>query len=201
MAKLLSPSISITFVEKAASLIERGSRGIVALVLRDASVSSTPKSYTIRDVFNIPTELSETNAGYIKDCLIGYSKAPLKVIVYVMPVKGEQDTQLYADMMEYLETEVFQWLAIPTVETDGKTADIISWVKTQRQNDIMVKAVLPNADAADCEGIINWTSSFYHVKTADGKSTVQECTPEQCTPRIAGLLAGILLPLSRRQPA
>lgn len=196
MAKLLSPSISITFVEKAASLIERGSRGIVALVLRDASVSSTPKSYTIRDVSNIPAELSETNAGYIKDCLTGYSKAPLKVIVYVMPVKGEQDTQLYADMMEYLETEVFQWLAIPTVETDGKTADIISWVKTQRQNDIMVKAVLPNADAADCEGIINWTSSLYHVKTADGESTAQECTPEQCTPRIAGLLAGTDLTIS-----
>lgn len=112
--------------------------------------------------------------------------APLKVIVYVMPVKGEQDTQLYADMMEYLETEVFQWLAIPTVETDGKTGDIISWVKTQRQNDIMIKVVLPNANAADCEGIINWTSSLYRVETADGEPTTEEYTPEQCTPRIAG---------------
>ena len=49
MAKLTSPSISITFAEKAASLIERGSRGIVALVLKDASAKSDPEVYTIRD--------------------------------------------------------------------------------------------------------------------------------------------------------
>lgn len=195
MAKLLSPSISITFVEKAVSLIERGSRGIVALVLRDSS-AVTPKSYTVRDVSGIPAGLTETNENYIKDCLTGYSKAPLKVIVYVMPVKGDNDKQLYTDMMEYLETEVFQWLAIPTVETDGKTSDIISWVKTQRQNDVMIKAVLPNADAADCEGIINWTSSLYRVETTDGESTTQEFTPEQGTPRIAGLLAGTDLTIS-----
>ena len=43
MAKLLSPSISITFVEKAASMIERGARGIVALVFRDASIKGAPE--------------------------------------------------------------------------------------------------------------------------------------------------------------
>lgn len=53
MAKLTSPSISITFIEKAASLIERGSRGIVALVLRDASVTETPDTYTVRDVSDV----------------------------------------------------------------------------------------------------------------------------------------------------
>lgn len=196
MAKLLSPSLSVTFIEKAASLIVRGSRGIVALVLRDASANNTPKVYAIRDASNIPSELSEANAGYIKDCLTGYSKAPLKVIVYVMPVKGEQDTELYTDMFEYLETENFQWLAIATVEADRKTADVVSWVKNQRQNDFMVKAVLPNADTADCEGVIDWTSSLYRVETINGESTTQEYTPEQCTPRIAGLLAGTDLTIS-----
>lgn len=197
MARLTSPSISITFVEKAASLIERGSRGIVVLVLRDASVTNTPESHTIRDVSNIPASLSEANVNYIKDCLTGYSKAPLKVIVYVMPVKGENDTQLYSDMLKFLETESFQWLAIPTIATDKKISDIISWVKTQRQNDVMVKAVLPEADAADCEGIINWTSSLYRVKaTGEGTYTTQEYTPEQCTPRIAGLLAGTDMTIS-----
>ena len=76
-----------------------------------------------------------------------------------MPATEEAE-QLYTDMLSYLETETFQWLAIPTVETDGKTNDIVSWVKTQRENDNMIKAVLPNADAADCEGIINWSPRF-----------------------------------------
>lgn len=197
MARLTSPSISITFVEKAASLIERGSRGIVVLVLRDASVTNTPESHTIRDVSNIPASLSAANVNYIKDCLTGYNKAPLKVIAYVMPVKGENDTQLYSDMLKFLETESFQWLAIPTVATDKKTSDIISWVKTQRQNDVMVKAVLPEADVADCEGIINWASSLYRMEaTGEGTYTTQEYTPEQCTPRIVGLLAGTDMTIS-----
>lgn len=144
MAKLLSPSISITFVEKAASMIERGSRGIVALVLRDASIKGEPEVYTIRDVTGIPAGWSEANKQYVKDCLKGYSTAPLKVIVYVMSATEEAE-QLYTDMLSYLETETFQWLAIPTVETDGKTSDIVSWVKTQRENDNMIKA-----DSAEC---------------------------------------------------
>ncbi len=180
MAKLLSPSISITFVEKAASLIERGSRGIVMLVLRDASIT-TPATYTIRDVSDIPTGLSTANTTYISDCLTGYSKAPLKVLLYIMPSSGDT-AQLYTNMLKYLQTETFQWLAIPTVATDKKTTDIISWIKSQRQNDIMIKAVLPSADNADCEGVINWSSTLYRDDTA--------YTPEQGTPRIAGLLAG-----------
>ena len=74
MAKLLSPSISITFVEKAASMIERGSRGIVALVLRDASIKGEPEVYTIRDVTGIPAGWSEANKQYVK----GYTNADLK---------------------------------------------------------------------------------------------------------------------------
>ena len=155
MAKLTSPSISITFLEKAASLIERGSRGIVALVLRDASVTETPDTYTVRDVSDVPTTLSEANQQYIKDALKGYSKAPLKVLVYVMPTTAGDVSDLYSAMMKYFETETFQWMAIPTVETDGKVEDIVSWVKSQRDNNnYMIKAVLPNADSADCEGII-----------------------------------------------
>lgn len=199
MAKLLSPTVSITFVEKAASLIERGSRGIVALVLKDASVTGDPEVYTIRDVTGIPSDLSTVNTQYIKDCLKGYSAAPLKIIAYVMPTSGETE-DLYNDALAYLATENFQWLAIPTVETDKKTSDIVSWVKTQRENDNMIKAVLPNADDADCEGIINWASTLsYEESTTDGDSTVvtvHNYTAEQCTPRIAGLLAGTDITIS-----
>ena len=196
MAKLTSPSISITFLEKAASLIERGSRGIVALVLRDASVTETPDTYTVRDVSDVPTTLSEANQQYIKDALKGYSKAPLKVLVYVMPTTAGDVSGLYSAMMKYFETETFQWMAIPTVETDGKVEDIVSWVKSQRNNNnYMIKAVLPNADSADCEGIINWASKLYRDETSDNGDnsvtiTIKTYTAEQVTPRIAGIFAG-----------
>jgi len=193
MAKLTSPSISITFAEKAASLIERGSRGIVALVLKDASAKSDPEVYTIRDVTDIPAGWADANKRYVKDCLKGYSKSPLKIIAYIMPTTGETDR--YTDMLAHLETETFQWLAIPTVETDSKTADVVAWVKKQRENDIMIKAVLPNADAADCEGIINWASTLSYEEVVSGSGddvtvTTKTYTAEQGTPRIAGILAG-----------
>ncbi len=193
MAKLTSPSISITFAEKAASLIERGSRGIVALVLKDASAKSDPEVYTIRDVTDIPVGWTDANKRYVKDCLKGYSKSPLKIIAYIMPTTGETDR--YTDMLAHLETETFQWLAIPTVETDSKTADVVAWVKKQRENDIMIKAVLPNADAADCEGIINWASTLSYEEVVSGSGdnvtvATKTYTAEQGTPRIAGILAG-----------
>lgn len=37
----------------------------------------------------------------------------------------------------------------------------------------MIKAVLPNADSADCEGIINWVSTLSYEETvsSDGNNT------------------------------
>ena len=192
MATLTSPSITVAFIEKAASAITRGDRGIVMLVLRDASITTTPDKRTIRDVSEVPTTYSAANQKYIKDALKGYTTSPLKVLVYTMPVKASGDTaedeaEKYTAMFAYLETAKFQWLAIPTVDTDEKTSDVVSWVKSQRNNNAnMVKAVLPDANSADTEGIINWAVSLYTVSD----STWTEVTPEEACPRIAGLLAG-----------
>lgn len=198
MATLTSPSITVAFIEKAASAITRGDRGIVMLVLRDASITTTPDKRTIRDVSEVPTTYSVANQKYIKDALKGYTISPLKVLVYTMPVKASGDTaedeaEKYTAMFAYLETAKFQWLAIPTVDTDEKTSDVVSWVKSQRNNNAnMVKAVLPDANSADTEGIINWAVSLY---TGSGSSRT-EVTPEAATPRIAGLLAGTGLTIS-----
>ena len=198
MATLTSPSITVSFIEKAASAITRGERGIVMLVLRDASVTTTPDKRTIRDISEVPTTYSTANQQYIKDALKGYTTSPLKVLVYTMAVKGENDdaedeAERYAAMLAYLDTAQFQWLAIPTVDTDGKTSDIVTWIKSQRNNNAkMVKAVLPDANSADTEGIINWAVSLY---TGSGSSRT-EITPEAATPRIAGLLAGTGLTIS-----
>jgi hypothetical protein len=143
-------------------------------------------------VSEVPTTYSVANQKYIKDALKGYTTSPLKVLVYTMPVKASGDTaedeaEKYTAMFAYLETAKFQWLAIPTVDTDEKTSDVVSWVKSQRNNNAnMVKAVLPDANSADTEGIINWAVSLYTVSD----STRTEVTPEEACPRIAGLLAG-----------
>lgn len=192
MATLTSPNITVAFIEKAASAITRGDRGIVMLVLRDASITTTPDKRTIRDVSEVPTTYSAANQKYIKDALKGYTTSPLKVLVYTMPVKASGDTaedeaEKYTAMFAYLETAKFQWLAIPTVDTDEKTSDVVSWVKSQRNNNAnMVKAVLPDANSADTEGIIGWAVSLYTVSG----TTRTEVTPEEACPRIAGLLAG-----------
>ena len=104
--------------------------------------------------------------------------------------------------MEASETIKFDYLAIPTVETDGKTEDVATWVKSMRSNKKKkIKAVLPNV-AADNEGIINFTTPEM-VKTVtvtqkDGSRAVKDIiyTAEQYCSRIAGLIAGTPITIS-----
>lgn len=178
MAKLTSPSITIAFTEKGASAIERGERGIVALVLK----GSKQQSFKVASVSDIPTGvLSEENEQYVKDALIGYSHAPKYVLVYVMQT-GADMTKPYKDMLQFFENEKFTYMAIPSVKTDSKVQDVLTWAKKQRSEHNLVKVVLPEA-TGDNEGVINWNSTLYRTKE-------KAVTPEQGTARIAGLLAG-----------
>lgn len=188
MSTLASPSITIDFTEVAASAIDRGERGIVALILKESTPPS-PAHFRVYDVTEIPATLTAANKQFIKDALVGYTNAPRYIAVYVMDGDAAGLDAEYTAALNYFETEKFQWLAIPTVETDQKTADIISWVKTKRQNGLLVKAVLPNANSADTEGVINWVTTLYR----DADTAI---TPEAGTPRIAGLLAGTGLTIS-----
>ncbi len=163
--------------------------------------------------------------------MTGYTNAPKKVLVYCMGIVinagieedigtgGSEDLETglnleemhtvtdsieagYKKAMEASETIKFDYLAIPTVETDGKTEDVATWVKSMRSNKKKkIKAVLPNV-AADNEGIINFTTSEM-VKTVtatqeDGSRTVKDViyTTEQYCSRIAGLIAGTPITIS-----
>lgn len=178
MAKLTSPSITIAFTEKGASAIERGERGIVALVLK----GSKQQSFKVASISDIPTGvLNEENEQYVKDALVGYTRAPKHVLVYVMQT-GADMTKPYKDMLQFFENEKFTYMAIPSVKTDSKVQDVLTWAKKQRGEHNLVKVVLPEA-VGDNEGIINWNSTLYRTKE-------KAVTPEQGTARIAGLLAG-----------
>ena len=94
----------------------------------------------------------------------------------------------YTAAYDYLSTVKFNYLVVPTVETDGKTASVVSFVKTQRAAHNLIKAVLPNT-AGDSEGIIN-------VATAQWINNDKTYTAEQYCSRIAGIIAGTPLDMS-----
>lgn len=195
-----APSITISFIEKAISAVTRGERGIVMLWIKDTLPATAINPITVVTESDIPTGLTEASIEQIKLAMIGYTNAPKKVLVYCMGILDETDSgkisEGYKIAMEAAETIQFNYLAIPTVETDGKAQDIATWVKTMRDNKKKkIKAVLPNVKA-DNEGIINYTTSKA-VKTTtvtakDGTKTTVDTiyTAEQYCARMAGLIAG-----------
>lgn len=195
-----APSIDISFIERAISAVTRSERGIVLLWVKDTLPTSTVNPVTVVTESDIPAGLSNMTVEQVKLAMIGYTNAPKKVLVYCMGItKDTEETGIndgYKTAMEASETIRFDYLAVPTAETDGKATDIAAWVKSMRTiKKKKIKAVLPNV-AADNEGVINFTTEQC-IKTEtiagkDGlKTTVDHIyTTEQYCARIAGLIAG-----------
>ena len=195
-----APSIDISFIEKGISAITRGERGIVMLWVKDTLPAPAINPATVVTESDIPEGLSDTTVEQVKLAMIGYTNAPKKVLVYSMGIAEDAEEAAvdtgYKKAMTAAETIRFDYLTIPTVETDGKGEDIATWVKTMRgTKKKKIKAVLPNV-AADNEGIINFTTEK-SIKTEtvtgkDGAKTTVDTiyTAEQYCARIAGLIAG-----------
>ncbi|KNF10059.1 phage tail sheath protein [Gottschalkia purinilytica] len=177
------PSINIIFKTKAQNVIKRGERGIVALILKDTLSSENPLSIT--SVSEIPSSLTLENRNQIELALRGGVKSPRKVIAYVVP----NDATSYDSALNYLETTKFDYLVIPEI-AEAEVTTISSWIKDCRdKKDIKVKAVLPHADNADSEGVINFATDDIKVKD-------KVYTAAQYCSRIAGILAGTPLNMS-----
>ncbi len=181
------PSISITFTELAASAVKRGERGIIAMVLKESTVPEN-NPIVCASAVDVPKTLSEANQEQIKMALIGYVNAPSKVIVYVIAKEAEGEKADYTPAFDFLRTIKYNYLVIPTAETDGICQDVVSYVKTERTNSNLIKAVLPNT-TADTEAVINYT-------TAKAVENDKEYTTEQYCARIAGIIAGTPLSIS-----
>ncbi|MCI8951611.1 MAG: hypothetical protein HFG49_16590 [Lachnospiraceae bacterium] len=201
-----APSIDISFIEKGISAVTRGERGIVMLWVKDSLPTLVSNPAVVITENDIPAGLSDTTVEQVKLAMIGYTNAPKKVLVYCMGIAEDAEEAAidtgYQKAMEAAETVRFDYLAIPTVETDGKGENIASWVKTMRETKKKkIKAVLPNV-AADNEGIINFTTEK-SIKTEtvtgkDGTKTIVDTiyTAEQYCARIAGLIAGTPMAIS-----
>ncbi|ABR48574.1 phage-like element pbsx protein XkdK [Alkaliphilus metalliredigens QYMF] len=172
------PQINIEFSGKAVSAVERSARGIVALILKDATGTFDVKEY--RSIEEIKVEdWTPANIDYIKKAFMG---TPAKVICERLDT-AESD---YSEVLTRLGFKKWNYLAIPDLEN---ATDIETWLKGKRENGKKTfKAVLPNASTGDHEGIINFTTT--DIKVGDKTYT----TAEYCC-RIAGVLAG--LPFTR----
>ena len=173
------PSISVKFIQEGISAIQRGSRGIVGMIVKE-SASINP--VTIANVTDIPEGVSADNKQLITNALIGNTNAPLKLELYV--ISGEMTL---TEALNYFENTKFDYLCYPAAADEDKTA-IVTWIKNQRNQGNMVKAVLANEDA-DCEGIVNVTQNGVVV----GEKTYNA---GELTARIAGLIAGTDLRIS-----
>ena len=127
MATLKAPSVTVAFLEQAASAIERGERGVIAMLVVDAT-AGLESDYTIYDVTGIPDGLAAANKTAVKLALKGYVNAPQKILLHVITSADDYDEGLAA-----LATMKWNYLVCPTAESDGVTNDIISWISAQRR--------------------------------------------------------------------
>lgn len=203
--EIKAPEINISFIDKAKTAIQRGSRGIVLLAVKDAVVAPLVNPITVTSPGDIPEVLTDTTKEQIKLALIGYQTTPIKVLVYGMGIETEATeedvTAAYTAAQKAWETIKFDYLAIPTVSTDAKAQEIATWVKSMRGKKKRIKAILPHCEA-DNEGVINYTidkNVYAEDVTQNDGSIVRvttEYTCEQYCGRIAGLIAGTPLQIS-----
>lgn len=179
-----APSVNIAFIEKSATAIQRGERGIIAMLLKESAV--TKADYTVYSVTDIPDTLSTANKTAVEQALMGYQTAPRKILLHVI-TSASVETTGYTDALTYFATQKWDYLVIPSVETDQKAATVASWIKSQRTAGLTYKAVLPNS-ASDCEGIVNVTAGCVNGDT--------EYSAENMCARVAGIICGTPLTMS-----
>lgn len=182
MANLKLPNVQISFLSTAATAIERGERGILAVLLVKNTYSGTviTRLDTPEQVANFDADFASTDKvtdaerAYLARGWIGGIN-PIKHMLVI------QAASLSAGLTA-AQTVKFDYLVGSPALSSTDAGTIATSVKSMRSNGLKVKAVLPNT-AGDDEGIIN----FATTGIVCGESTFS--TAEFCS-RIAGLLCG-----------
>ena len=135
------PEIFISFQTAAVSAITRSARGVLAVAVKDATAGGAAEA-AYKSLAEVPEDkFSPENYRLLK---LAFLAAPTKV--WVLRV-GEDAEKTY----QALERLRFDWLAAPGLDD----AKVMSFIKTLRNGGRGVKAVVANATAPDCEGIVN----------------------------------------------
>jgi len=168
------PEIFISFETAAVSAISRSARGALALVLSDTTEGGKTEA-VYESLPEVPKELF--TAENYRILSLAFLAAPSKVIV----LRAGEDS---AAVFSTLDRIRFDWLAAPALDNEP----VISYIKAQRAAGRGIKAVVADATAPDCEGIVN-------LAVADLVLEDGAIASKDYTARIAGLLSA--LPLSR----
>lgn len=177
------PNINISFQTAAASTVQRSQKGVVGLILKDANVSAAGE-HRAQSVLDIPKALDAANRRYVERAFIGYLNPPREVVLYVLGADAED----LSDALSYFAKVEVDYLCGPENCSETEASAIAAWVKGQRAEHSIVKAVLPNT-AADSEGIVNFTTAGVLV----GETAY---TAAAFCSRIAGLIAGTPMTIS-----
>ena len=193
-----APIINISFIEKAKTIFGRAERGIVGLVLKDNLVEGNLQKFTVQLTDEIPEYLSDFNKEQIRLALMGNVTAPKKVVCFVMNVGGSTEddeepaslTEEYKKARQWVRETKMHFLAVPTVQTDGQLADMVSFVKEEvNVNKNKIIGIFPFANTEDSEAIVGceftaYTSGETHTATSGVYTAEEYCS------RIAGFIAG-----------
>ncbi len=169
------PNIIVNFLTAAKTAITRSERGIVALVVTDATKTATLTTYkSITEVE--ATDWTAENYRIIKETF-------LDGVNCIHVIRAET----FGDAKAVLDSLKINWLAhISSTQTD-----VVEYVKTRNagSTSAKIKAVVYSATAPDSDHIVNFVNT--KVKSTDGT----EVDGYKYLGRIAGMLAA--LPLNK----
>jgi hypothetical protein len=159
--------------------------GILAVVLKDASVASGVEEHRLQDIADIPDTLSVTNQEYLELAFMGIPKEIKAVVISDAAVD-------YNDALNYLETIKWNTGCIPGIDA-ADVSTVTTWAKSMRDNkERKIIMVLPDSDA-DHEAVVNFV-----VEDGEGTPGTVDVGEEnysvsEYSARVAGLIAGLPL--------
>lgn len=168
------PNIVVNFVEKANTAIARSARGIVCVVLTDATKTTELHEYkTAADITK--TDWTTKNAQLLASVFDG--GANKLYAVRTQSGKGISDVKATLDALK------FNWIChLNTTQTD-----LVAYVKTRNEanSSLRIKGIVSGASTPNDDHVVNLKNT--KAVLLDGT----ELTGNEYLPRLAGLFAGL----------
>ncbi len=114
------PALNIIFASAANKSVKRSQRGVVGMIIKEATTSVRTNPVVIYKESDIPTELNTDSKEQISLALKGNVNAPSKIVVYVLG-SGDAD---YKKALAYFELKKVNWLCCPTIKTDKQEQNV-----------------------------------------------------------------------------
>lgn len=178
MANLGMPKIDIVFKQLLASLVERSSKGKLALIVVDETPDK-PKTQLFKDSSEIKTsDFDAANVNYMVHAFRAGASEVLAVRLAKKETIREHATPL-------LKVNDFDWVALASGVKEQQD-ELAAFVKEHnKKTNRKVKAVVYDATAPDDMHVVNFcTKKFTETDNPDQEGW-------KLIPRIAGILAGI----------